>query len=113
MEVKEERRGSAGSRDREKEGEADRVREEEGEESGKREDEWKETEKGVRSRGQRGAEGRAEGQVFGGPREAPCRHLQNENGAFLGKICSAFKSSLLEWPRTFGKSFLCSSSKAP
>lgn len=71
-----------------------------------------EGEKGMRQIG-KGREEADQKARLRGTREAPHLHFQNEEGVFLGKICSAFKSSLLEWPRIFQKTFLCSRSKAP
>ena len=66
-----------------------------------------EGEKGMRQIG-KGREEADQKARLRGTREAPHLHFQNEEGVFLGKICSAFKSSLLEWPRIFQKTFLCS-----
>lgn len=43
------------------------------------------------------------------PQKAPYTHLQNKTKGVLGKISTAFKSSLLGWPRTFLNPFLRSS----
>ena len=56
---------------------------------------------------QREGGGRPEGQ------KAPHLYFQSEKGVFLGKICSAFKSSLLECPESSRKPSYALDQKPP